>query len=237
VTRATEQSTPAHFADKKTIRSFVRRSGRTTESQSKAFEQHWPMFGLEVSACGQDIDLAFPDRRPRMLEIGFGMGDSLFEMAVDTPEYDFIGIEVHQAGVGRLLNLASKAGIDNLRVYCADGVDVLEKCIASKSLQRVQLYFPDPWPKKKHHKRRLVQPDFMSRVSDCIKTDGQFHAATDWEPYAEHMMEVLSAEPSLTNFAGPGKFCPKPAYRPATKFERRGRRLGHGVWDLVFEKI
>ena len=221
---------------KKPIRSYVIRAGRMTEGQKNAFEQWWPTYGLRLVDGLIDPEAVFGRDAPLVVEIGFGMGDSLLAMAQAEPDKNFIGIEVHPPGVGRLIHLAGKAGVSNLRVYMADAKDVMEDCIPAQSIDRFQLYFPDPWHKKKHHKRRIVQGDFMALVSDKLKAEGVAHLATDWEHYAEHMMEVLYLVPTLKNAADEYQFSPKPDYRPETKFERRGERLGHGVWDLLFTK-
>ena len=171
-----------------------------------------------------------------MLEIGFGMGQSLVAMAAAAPEKNFIGVEVHLPGVGRLLHSMEDEGVDNIRVYCHDAVEILNDCIDDASLDTVQIFFPDPWHKKRHHKRRLIQPDFVDLLCRKLKPGGVLHLATDWENYAEQMMEVLSANTQLRNQAGEGEFAPRPDHRPLTKFERRGERLGHGVWDLLFKK-
>ncbi|MCV6615577.1 MAG: tRNA (guanosine(46)-N7)-methyltransferase TrmB [Cellvibrionaceae bacterium] len=220
----------------KSIRSFVIRAGRITEGQRRAFEQYWPSYGLSLFDGMQNFDEIFGRRAPRVLEVGFGMGDSLLEMAKAEPDKDFIGIEVHPPGVGRLINNAGLEGVNNLRVYMADANDVLEDCIADDSIDRFQLYFPDPWHKKKHNKRRIVNSAFVHALSRKLRPAGICHFATDWEPYAEHMMEVLSLAPELSNSQGEYLFAPRPDYRPVTKFERRGDRLGHGVWDLLFVK-
>lgn len=219
---------------RKPIRSFVIRGGRMTEGQRAAFEQWWPRYGVSLYQGRAGLAGAFTHHRPLVVEVGFGMGDSLLSMAQANPELNFLGIEVHPPGVGRLLNEAGKAGIENLRVYMADAVDVLTDCVDDASLHRFQLYFPDPWHKKKHHKRRIVQREFVELVARKVQSGGQLHMATDWQAYAEHMLEVLSAEPALVNTAA--DYAPKPEFRPATKFEKRGERLGHGVWDLLFSK-
>lgn len=221
---------------KRTIRSFVLRAGRMTPSQQRAYDEQWSHYGLELQDGMQAFDQLFQRKAPRVLEIGFGMGDSLVDMAQAAPELDFIGIEVHRPGVGRLLRLSAEKELGNIRVYCDDAVEVLKQSISDASLHRVQLFFPDPWHKKKHHKRRIVQPAFMELLRSKVEIGGFFHAATDWEPYAEHMMAVLSDAPGWENMAGPGGYSPKPDYRPNTKFEKRGERLGHGVWDLVFKR-
>ena len=183
-----------------------------------------------------DLDAIFGRRAPRYLEIGFGMGDALLEMALANPEYDYLGIEVYEAGLGRLIHRLARGDIGNARAIRGDAVEVLEACIAPGSLDGVFLYFPDPWPKKRHHKRRLVRPDFASLVCQRLKPGGRFELATDWADYAQHMLRILAATPGLHNRAGAGGFSPRPAHRPVTKFERRGQGIGHGIWDLVFAR-
>ncbi len=221
----------------KPIRSFVIRSGRMTEGQRRGVEEHWPYYGLSLEDGPISLSDLFGNDAPVVVEIGFGMGDSLLQMAIDAPDTNFIGIEVHPPGVGRIVANAGEKGLDNLRVYCADALDVLTECIADNSLERVQLYFPDPWHKKKHNKRRIVQKRFIDLVQKKLRMGGVLHMATDWEPYAEAMQEVMVEEKDFKNQAGEGEFSPRPEYRPLTKFEARGQRLGHGVWDLLFEKI
>ena len=216
------------------IRSFVRREGRFTDAQRLAFETLWETRGLDPEAGLLDLHATFPGCTRFALEIGFGMGQSLAELASREPETGFVGIEVHRPGVGKLLSLAEEAELRNLRVYCADAVEVLRHCIPDASLDLVMLFFPDPWPKKRHHKRRLVQPAFVVELRAKLKPDGVFHLATDWENYAEQMLEVLSAAPGWRNLAGEGCFAPRPASRPVTRFEARGERLGHQVRDLLF---
>ncbi|MDX1694486.1 MAG: tRNA (guanosine(46)-N7)-methyltransferase TrmB [Ketobacteraceae bacterium] len=216
------------------IRSFVRREGRLTEGQARALEEHWSDYGLEVTDTPLHLDTCFGRSAPTLLEIGFGNGESLLAMAEQAPEKNFIGIEVHRPGVGAIINNAEKRGITNLRVFCEDAVDVLKYAIPDQSLVGVQLFFPDPWHKKRHHKRRIVQPDFVELVAAKLVSGGYFHMATDWENYAEHMMDVMSASDCFRNKAGAGEFITRPEHRPETKFERRGLRLGHDVWDLIF---
>lgn len=218
----------------KAIRSYVIRAGRITEGQRYAFERWWPEYGLSLHAGRLDPEKAFGRRAPLVLEIGFGMGDSLLAMAENEPEKDFVGIEVHTPGVGRLVNGAGEQGLANLRVYMADAVDVLDDCIPDESIDRFQLYFPDPWHKKKHHKRRIVQPEFMEKIRRKMAPGGVVHLATDWQNYAEHMLAVMEALPGYANLQSPGEYSPRPDYRPSTKFEQRGQRLGHGVWDLIY---
>ena len=219
------------------VRSFVRRAGRMTAGQRQALELGWARWGLDSADGMIDPAAVFGRVAPAIVEVGFGMGASLAEMAQAQPGTDYIGIEVHEPGVGKLLWLCEQQGIDNVRVYREDAVEVLQRCLPPQCLDGVQLYFPDPWPKKKHHKRRLLQDDFAALVASRLRPGGYFHLATDWQPYAEHMMEVLSAQADFVNRAGVGHFSPRPAWRPCTKFEQRGERLGHGVWDLIFEKI
>jgi len=219
------------------VRSFVLRAGRMTEGQQRGLEDAWPHYGLALESGAIDLVEIFGRDAPVVLEIGFGMGDSLFAMAQAQPEKNYIGVEVHKPGVGRLLNNAHLAKIDNLKVYCDDAIEVLAQCIPDGSLDTVQLFFPDPWHKKKHHKRRIVQTAFAQSLRTKLKVGGVFHMATDWENYAEHMMEVMSVAEGYKNAEGEGKFAPQPDWRPDTKFQKRGERLGHGVWDLMFERV
>ena len=231
------QDTTKEPLHKRTIRSFVLRTGRMTESQKRAYDQLWPRYGLTIDQGMQNFAQLFQRNAPTVFEIGFGMGDSLAQMAAAAPDADFIGVEVHRPGVGRLLRLANERQLNNLRLYADDAVEVLSLCIPDQSLDRVQLFFPDPWHKKKHHKRRIVQPGFMHLIAAKLKPGGIFHAATDWENYAEHMMQVLTDTEGWENPQGVGNFSPRPDYRPGTKFEARGERLGHGVWDLIFRRL
>ena len=208
-----------------------------TEGQQKAFDAHWSQHGLAIEAGPIDPRAIFGRESELVLEIGFGMGASLVEMAKAAPQTDFIGIEVHLPGIGKLFHLMQEQGVENIRAYCDDAVEVLQRCIADASLSRIQIYFPDPWHKKKHHKRRLIQPDFVQLLRAKLKPGGMIHLATDWEHYAEQMMEVMSAAEGFENCAEPYCFAERPDYRPITKFERRGERLGHGVWDILFRKI
>jgi tRNA (guanine-N7-)-methyltransferase len=224
------------------VRSFVLREGRLTAAQERAFETLWPRFGVDWQP-GARLEPAglFPSPQPVVLEIGFGNGESLAAQAAAEPERNFLGLEVHRPGVGHLLLAIEKLGLNNLRVMRTDARALLqpppEGGLPAASLVAVQLFFPDPWPKKRHHKRRIVQPDFMQDVARVLAPDGVFHAATDWAPYAEHMLRVLEAMPALfENTAEPGHFAERPASRPPTKFERRGERLGHQVFDLVYRR-
>lgn len=219
------------------IRSFVMRTGRMTEGQKLAMDTGWPEFGLSQTAGQIDPEALFGRSSPLVFEIGFGNGDSLFQMAREEPEKDFIGVEVHTPGVGRLLHHIQEAGLKNLRIYKEDAVEVLEHCIPDGSLARVQLFFPDPWHKKRHHKRRIIQASFAQLVRRKLETGGLFHMATDWENYAEHMLEVMETAEGFENTVGPGQYLDgRPSHRPETKFEQRGQRLGHGVWDLIYRK-
>lgn len=220
----------------RTIRSFVRREGRMTPGQKGAMDRLWPQFGIEQGDQPLDLVAEFRRDAPRVLEIGFGNGLSLAEMATNAPEQDYLGIEVHRPGVGTLLQAIEERGLTNVRVMCADAVEILKQQIPDGSLDRVQLFFPDPWHKKRHNKRRIVQPAFVELLKTKLKPGGIFHMATDWEPYAEHMMEVMSEALGYENCSGEGNYAERPEYRPLTKFEQRGHRLGHGVWDLLFER-
>ena len=218
------------------IRSFVIRTGRMTDSQKAGWDIGFPKHGFTLSDNQFDWDVSFDVAGPRVLEIGFGMGDSLVAMAEHNPKSRYLGIEVHTPGVGKLLADVERRGIRNLKVFSDDAVQVLEDVIQVNSVDLMQIFFPDPWHKKRHHKRRLIQPDFVSLAVSRLSSGGHMHLATDWEPYAEHMMDVLSATEALENVAGDRQFSPRPESRPETKFERRGHRLGHGVWDLLFTK-
>lgn len=218
------------------IKSFVIRAGRMTESQQKGWDSGFTLHGFKLRDDDFDWDRSFDVAGRRVLEIGFGMGDSLVAMADTNPHDRYLGIEVHTPGVGKLLSEVEKRGIKNLKVFAEDAVQVLEDAIPPQSIDLLQIFFPDPWHKKRHHKRRLIQPEFIDLIVSRLSVGGNLHLATDWQPYAEHMMEVLSANAGLINAAGQGNFIPRPESRPETKFELRGHRLGHGVWDLLFEK-
>ncbi len=216
------------------IRSFVLRAGRIGPGQARALAELGPRFVLPYAAQACDFAAAFDRSAPQVLEIGFGMGDATAAIARALPDTDFIGVEVHPPGVGALLKRIGETGLTNLRIVQHDAVDVLTHMVAPDSLAGVHLFFPDPWHKKKHHKRRLVQAGFVRLLAGRLRPGGYLHCATDWAPYAEQMLEVLGAEPMLRNTAA--GYAPRPDYRPLTKFEQRGLRLGHGVWDLVFER-
>jgi tRNA (guanine-N7-)-methyltransferase len=218
------------------IRSFVRREGRLTPGQERALNELLPRYGVAEDDGIIDLDALFGRCAPRTLEIGFGDGESLASMAAAEPEVDFLGLEVHRPGVGRLLQRLEEQGLGNVRVIGQDAVEVLEKRIADASLDRVLLFFPDPWHKKRHHKRRILNPEFADLLARKIRSGGVFHAATDWRDYAEQMLEVMDACAGFDNINGPGRYAARPEYRIETKFERRGRRLGHGVWDLLYRR-
>lgn len=217
------------------IKSFVIRAGRLTKGQEGALERQWPKLGLELSDEPIKVSEVFGRESQVVLEIGYGMGQSLIQMAKDAPEKDFIGVEVHLPGVGSLLNFAEESGVTNIRTYKDDAIEVLKR-IPDASIDTVQLFFPDPWHKKKHHKRRIVQTEFAQTLRRILKPGGQFHMATDWQNYAEHMMEVMEAQEGYRNQAGENQYTPRPEHRPLTKFEKRGQNKGHGVWDLIFVK-
>lgn len=221
------------------VRSFVKREGRLTKGQARALDTYWDVMGLEHGQGLIDAQEVFGNDNPVILEIGFGMGKSLVEMAKNAPELNFIGIEVHRPGVGACILTAKEEveeSIDNLRVYEHDAIEILADCIPDGSLTTVQLFFPDPWHKKKHHKRRIVQPEFIETIRRKLKVGGVFHMATDWENYAECMLEDMTGAPGFKNLSENNDYVPRPDSRPLTKFENRGQRLGHGVWDLQFEK-
>ena len=214
------------------IRSFVVRAGRMGSGQQRALEELGPRFCLPYAPEVADFDAVFGRHAPRVLEIGFGMGDATAQIAAARPDSDFIGVEVHVPGIGALLKHIGERGLANVRIVQHDAVEVLEHMIAPASLAGVHVFFPDPWHKKRHHKRRLIQPPLVALLASRLAPGGYLHCATDWQPYAEQMLEVLSAEPALANTAA--GYAPRPDYRPLTKFENRGLKLGHGVWDLVF---
>lgn len=218
------------------IRSFVTRSGRITSAQERALQELWPRWGVEPGAAALDLDALFGRRARRVAEIGFGNGENLLALAASRPQEDFLGIEVHRPGVGRLLLQLEERALGNVRVLCRDAVEVLEHDLRGASLDEILILFPDPWPKKRHHKRRLIQPPFVTLLAERLRDGGVLRLATDWEPYAAQMLATLSAEPRLRNVAAGGGFVPRPAERSPTRFERRGERLGHQVWDLEFTR-
>jgi tRNA (guanine-N7-)-methyltransferase len=220
----------------RTIRSFVLREGRITPAQQRAFAEHWANFGIDYQGQPRDVDALFGRTAPRVLEIGFGNGEGLAWAGEHDSARDYLGIEVHRPGVGHLLMLAQTRELTNLRVSDHDAVEVLREQIPPASLDEVLVLFPDPWHKKRHHKRRLIQPPFVELVASRVKTGGVFRLATDWEEYALQMLEVLGASASFRNLSPTGDWMPRPDERAPTRFEKRGARLGHGVWDLAFER-
>ena len=221
-------------APRRAIKSFVTRAGRMGTGQIKALAELGPKFVLPYKAEKIDLPATFGRTAPVVLEIGFGMGGATAQIAATLPDHDFIGCEVHEPGVGALLKLIDEQQLGNIRIVQHDAVEVLRDMIGPGALAGVHIFFPDPWHKKRHNKRRLIQPEFVARLVHHLAPGGYLHCATDWQPYAEQMLEVLSAEAQLANTAA--GYADKPAYRPLTKFEARGLRLGHGVWDLVFRK-
>jgi tRNA (guanine-N7-)-methyltransferase len=225
---------PDDKAPRRAIRSYVVRAGRMGTGQVRALAELAPRWVLSYTAQTADFAAVFGREAPRVVEIGFGMGDATAQIAAARPDTDFVGIEVHPPGVGALLQRIEERGLTNLRIVQHDAVEVLEHMVAPASLAGVHVFFPDPWHKKRHHKRRLIQGPFVALLASRLAPGGYLHCATDWQPYAEQMLEVLSAEPLLANrFAG---YAPRPDYRPLTKFENRGLKLGHGVWDLIFTR-
>ena len=218
------------------IRSFVRREGRITKAQERALTELWPRYGVDAGDAPLDFRALFGRAAPVHVEIGFGNGDVLAAMAARHPEYDYLGIEVHRPGIGALLRRLEAAGLGNARVMRADAKEVLARNIPDAALSAVNIFFPDPWPKKRHHKRRLIQPEFAELVRRKLQPGGMLHLATDWRDYAEQMLDVLSQTPGFENTAAAGAFAPRPEERPLTKFEQRGKRLGHEVYDLSFRR-
>jgi tRNA (guanine-N7-)-methyltransferase len=218
------------------IRSFVLRQGRQTDAQKRAFTEHWPTYGLDYRGEQRAFESIFERANPLIMEIGFGNGEQLLFAAEHEPERNFLGIEVHGPGVGRLLNGLATGDFSNVRVYQHDAVEVLRNEVADAALDQVRIYFPDPWHKKRHHKRRLIQPEFVALLCDKLKTGGQLHLATDWQNYAEQMREVCAAEPRLRAATGGDATIERPDWRRQTHFETRGLKLGHGVADLLYRK-
>ena len=219
------------------VRSFVRRQGRLTRGQRRALDRLGPDWVLPLPESPLDLDELFGRQAPRVLDIGFGMGEALAEQAAAHPERDYLGVEVYPPGVGRMLQSVEEQALTNVRLFNEDVMEVLDRALAPASLDHVHVYFPDPWPKKRHHKRRLVQPPFPEKVARALRPGGRLHLATDWAPYAEWMVEVMEAEPAFTNETGPGAFAERPGDRPLTRFEQRGERLGHEVFDLLYRRV
>jgi tRNA (guanine-N7-)-methyltransferase len=224
-------------AARRPVRSFVRRAGRLTDGQRRALDDLLPRYG--AGEGGPELDLArlFGNDRPVILEIGFGNGDATWRMAQAHPEHNFLGVEVHQPGIGRLLLALEREGIENVRVACMDAVELLRDRIAVSTLDGVRIFFPDPWPKKRHHKRRMINSEFIELLASRMKGGAILHLATDWAPYAEHMLDVLRSSRQFENLAKAGGGSPRPEWRPRTKYEQRGERLGHPVIDLLFRRM
>ncbi|MEL0084174.1 MAG: tRNA (guanosine(46)-N7)-methyltransferase TrmB, partial [Gammaproteobacteria bacterium] len=218
------------------IRSFVIRSARMTTAQQKALDNHWPAYGIEPDDSALDYAELFNRDADTYLEIGFGMGQSLVELARQRGGDNFIGADVCEPGIGAVIAGAEKAGLNNLKIYQGDAVELLSQRMPAASLSGVYIFFPDPWPKRRHHKRRLIQPEFVSLVSSRLTQVGQLHVATDWEEYALHISKTLEAEPTLSNCSKGGAFRPRPDYRSLTKYAARAQRLGHGVWDIIYQR-
>ena len=219
------------------IKSYVLRQGRLTPGQERALEQAWPRYGVDYQGSARDLDTLFARNAPKIVEIGFGNGDALLAAAQSDPHRDYLGLEVHRPGVGRLLLNADKAGISNLRVFHHDAVEVLNNEIADASIDEVRLYFPDPWHKARHNKRRIVQPEFVALIARKLKPGGMFHLATDWAHYAEHMFDVMEAAPAFRNRLGPRATAARPEWRIETHFQKRGERLGHEMFDLIYDRV
>jgi tRNA (guanine-N7-)-methyltransferase len=225
-----------HPKTQRPVRSYVLRQGRMTEAQQRAFETLWPKYGLSLGEGALDLPALFGNDRPVILEIGFGNGETLARLAQRHAEHNYLGVEVHGPGVGHLLLKLAAQERDNVRILQCDAMELLRRHLPAGSLAGVLLFFPDPWPKRRHHKRRIVQAEFAELVYRALTPGGLLHMATDWEAYAQQMLQVLSAHPGFRNRSGEGRFAQRPDDRPLTKFEQRGQRLGHGVWDLLFER-
>jgi tRNA (guanine-N7-)-methyltransferase len=225
---------PTQSGHARTVRSFVTRAGRLTAAQERALLELWPRFGVAFASQPLDLDALFGRRAARVIEVGFGNGDHLAALAKAHPECDYLGVEVHRPGVGRLLLALEAQQLTNVRIVCHDAVAVLDEQIPPRSIDEVIILFPDPWPKKRHHKRRLIQAPFVALLTGRLKAGGVLRLATDWQAYAEQMLEVLDAAPELANLAAPERFMPRAQERAATRFELRGERLGHSVWNLAY---
>ena len=218
------------------IKSFVRRSGRMTLGQKNALNEYWPLYGFDYQLSEKEVSLAIQGFKSVNLEIGFGNGDALIEMATNNPDIFYIGVEVHEPGVGRCLNNIEKNKLANVRLISHDAVEVMQHMVPLQSLDKILLFFPDPWHKKRHHKRRIVNQKFRDLAFKLLKPEGNVHFATDWQEYAEHMAQELLSDTRFSNQGDNEGYAQRPDYRPRTKFEQRGLNLGHGVWDLVFKK-
>ena len=218
------------------IRSFVLRAGRTTAAQERALSELWPAYGIDLKSAPLDLKSAFGRAAPRVLEIGFGAGEVIGSLAENNPHIDYLGIEVHRSGVGRLLLRAEQLALKNLRIICSDAVEVLRDHAADASFDEILVFFPDPWHKKRHHKRRLIEASFVALAAAKLRGGGTLRLATDWQEYAEQMLVVCNADRALESRSPDFTYVPRPEFRPPTRFERRGERLGHGVWDLAYAK-
>ncbi len=233
--RPESEATPPE-SGARSVRSFVIRAGRTTDAQRRALVELWPRFGVDFAPRSINFDTLYGRQAPRVVEVGFGNGEHLVALAEAHPDRDYLGIEVHPPGVGRLLLALAESGLENVRVSSHDAVEVLDAQVPAASLDEVHILFPDPWPKKRHHKRRLIQPAFARCLADRLRRAGKLRLATDWEPYAHHMLEVLNACELLENLAPSGTFAGESSDRRPTHFEQRGKRLGHQVWELAFAR-
>jgi tRNA (guanine-N7-)-methyltransferase len=231
-----QETDPGDAPGRRRVRSFVLRAGRLTEGQKRALEHLWPVYGLAEWTDQLDLDALFGNSNPVIMEIGFGNGDATWQMAAAHPEENYLAVEVHRPGVGHLLLKLEEHGISNVRIACEDAVELLHNAIPAASLAGVRIYFPDPWPKKRHHKRRIIQPSFIRLMAEKMRMGGILHMATDWQPYAEYMREVMRTSPDFDNFSQGEGPVPRPAWRPETKYEKRGERLGHGVFDLIYRR-
>jgi tRNA (guanine-N7-)-methyltransferase len=234
--RSSYQADFAAMQTPRRIRSFVLRAGRTTPAQERALAELWPAYGIDLPEGALDLTAIFGREGPRCLEIGFGAGEVIGALAENNPHIDYLGIEVHRSGVGRLLLRAQRSALNNLRVICNDAVDALRDHVADGVFNEMLVFFPDPWHKKRHHKRRLIEPAFAALAAAKLRGGGVLRLATDWQAYADQMLEVCNAEPALESLSPDRTFVPRPEFRPPTRFERRGERLGHGVWDLAYAR-
>jgi len=232
----TTETSQNNSVPRRTIKSFVLRQGRLTKAQQNALENHWQDYGIDFSEQPLDYQTLFGNNNEIIVEIGFGDGDSLLQQAINQPQYNFIGIEVHGPGVGHLIHNAHTQGVHNIKVIRHDAIDVLTHQIVDDSISRLQLFFPDPWHKKRHHKRRIIKQVFIELIQKKLKTGGVFHMATDWQHYAKHMLSEMDQAETFCNISGTGNYSENKGPRCQTKFERRGIKLGHGVWDLIYEK-
>jgi tRNA (guanine-N7-)-methyltransferase len=228
---------PAENRHRRPVRSFVLRGGRLTEGQKRALDELMPRFGFPPGEGPADLQALFDNDHPVIMEIGFGNGEATWQMAAASPKENFLGVEVHAPGVGHLLLRLEEHGLENVRIACADAVELMRDRLNDDALSGIRIYFPDPWPKKRHHKRRIIQPAFVGLMAKKLRAGGILHLATDWQPYAEFMLEVMRNAPEFESLAPDGGASPKPAWRPSTKYEKRGERLGHRVFDLVYRRV